>query len=223
MSTQSNIEWTDATWNPMVGCTKVSPGCANCYAVGVSYRNLTQLTSTAKTPDGIATRDAHAVAVEKGPGGKVRWTGKVGRGGASSIDALTGRLNNPAIPGTPKYPGIDWVVLGGESGKGARPMHPDWARSVRDQCQAAGVPFFFKQWGEWAPATKDYGVSGSLMPDTGEKFTWIGGDGKTQNPSSHGLVDPVMAIARVGKHAAGRLLDGRTWDEFPAVEGVNHA
>jgi len=48
---------------------------------------------------------------------------------------------------------IDWVIVGGESGPGARPMHPDWVRSIRDQCQAAGVPFFFKQWGEWLRGT----------------------------------------------------------------------
>jgi protein gp37 len=114
--------------------------------------------------------------------------------------------------------GLDWVICGGESGPGARPLHPDWARSLRDQCVASGTPFFFKQWGEWAPATSDYGVTGGLMPGDGSRFTWIGRDGKTQNPSSHGLMDPVMAIARVGKHVAGRLLDGRTWDEMPGKE-----
>ena len=111
--------------------------------------------------------------------------------------------------------GIDWVVCGGESGPGARPMHPDWARSLRDQCVNAGVPFFFKRWGEWCPATKDYGVSGSLMPESGQKFTWIGYDGQVQNPSNIGLKTPIMAIARVGKKAAGRMLDGRTHDAYP--------
>lgn len=84
--------------------------------------------------------------------------------------------------------GLDWVIVGGESGPGARPMHPDWARSLRDQCQAAGVPFLFKQWGEW-------------LPDN-------------QNPNIKGPSGPSQAI-RVGKKAAGRMLDGRTWDEFP--------
>jgi protein gp37 len=112
---------------------------------------------------------------------------------------------------------ISWVICGGESGQGdkIRPMHPDWARSLRDQCQAAGVPFFFKQHGEWAPAAREHGVVGSVMPDTGEKYRWIGWDGKTQNPSSHGLAEPILAIARVGKKAAGRLLDGREWSQFP--------
>lgn len=87
---------------------------------------------------------------------------------------------------------IDWVIVGGESGPGARPMHPDWARSLRDQCVAAGVPFFFKQWGEWR---------------------WVAGsryDLETQCWVDHGIEPD-----RVGKKMAGRRIDGRTWDEFP--------
>jgi protein gp37 len=114
---------------------------------------------------------------------------------------------------------LDWVICGGETGPGARPMHPGWARSLRDQCQASGTPFFFKQRGEWAPATAEHGVIGSLMPETGGKYTWIGWDGKTQNPSAHGLQDPVMAIARVGKARAGHLLDGQEWRQFPESRG----
>lgn len=117
------------------------------------------------------------------------------------------------IPG--ELPHLDWVVAGGESGPNARPMHPDWARSLRDQCAAAGAPFLFKQWGEWCPATSTYGVAGHCMPDTGEKFTWIGWDGKTANPSAHGLSTPIMAIAKMGKRRAGRLLDGVEHNAFP--------
>lgn len=109
---------------------------------------------------------------------------------------------------------VDQVILGGESGPKARPMHPDWVRGIRDECKSAGVNFFFKQWGEWAPADREHGIVGSVMPDTGEKFTWIGYDGQTKNPSWHGLKDPIMAIARIGKKAAGRVLDGRTHDEL---------
>jgi protein gp37 len=109
---------------------------------------------------------------------------------------------------------IDWLICGGESGPNARPVHPDWVRSLRDQCAAGGVPFMFKQWGEWCPATREYGVTGSCMPVTGEKFTWLGGDGKTQNPSSHGLSNP-FSMARMGKKAAGRLLDGKEYMEAP--------
>ena len=111
---------------------------------------------------------------------------------------------------------IHWVICGGESGPKARPMHPDWARSLRDQCAAAGVPFHFKQWGEWAPAVEAYGTTGHVMQEgTGDRYRWIGWDGKTQNPSFHGLTSPIMAIAKVGKSAAGRLLDGKEHNEFP--------
>jgi protein gp37 len=54
------------------------------------------------------------------------------------------------------YSKINWVIVGGESGPGARPVHPDWVRSIRDQCVAAGVPFFFKQWGEWSPDIEEF-------------------------------------------------------------------
>lgn len=91
---------------------------------------------------------------------------------------------------------VDWVICGGESGPKARPMHPNWARSLRDQCQAAGIPFFFKQWGEWAP---DRNAIGDLVRTVSGQ--WQGEQSST----------------RVGKKKAGRILDGRTWDEFPEV------
>jgi len=110
--------------------------------------------------------------------------------------------------------GLNWVIAGGESGPNARPSHPDWFRSLRDQCQAAGLPFFFKQWGEWEIASIENGHVDCVMPDTGERYIWIGHDGRSQPKSSNGL-DQAYAMARVGKRAAGRVLDGRTWDEFP--------
>lgn len=88
--------------------------------------------------------------------------------------------------------GVHWVIAGGESGHGARAMHPDWARSLRDQCKRAGVPFLFKQWGEWLGAHQD----GS---DEHEPLELNASD------------DPI----RVGKKAAGRKLDGATHDGFP--------
>jgi protein gp37 len=92
---------------------------------------------------------------------------------------------------------VDWVIAGGESGHKARPMNPSWTRSLRDQCSLAGVPFHFKQWGHWRP---DYANAGR----TWRRVT---------------LADPYgrpVTLVRLGKHASGRDLDGRTWDEFPA-------
>jgi len=94
--------------------------------------------------------------------------------------------------------GIGWVIVGGESGPGARPMHPHWVRDIRDQCQRAGVPFFFKQWGEWR-AMERWGE--------GDQTGHLG-------PPTVTLLDGCL-LRRVGKHAAGRELDGRTWDEYP--------
>ena len=96
------------------------------------------------------------------------------------------------------YPKIDWVICGGESGSGARPMHPDWARSLRDQCKAAGGPFFFKQWGEWVPAD-------DLPSEWQEHYDVIGRVG--------GFDDCPMC--RTGKKAAGHLLDGQSWRQMP--------
>lgn len=90
---------------------------------------------------------------------------------------------------------VDWVIAGGESGPGARPMHPDWARSLRDQCQAAGVAFLFKQWGEWASVSE------------------VAGEGV------HQFFDDGATVRRVGKKTAGRLLDGREWSEVPGGKG----
>jgi protein gp37 len=121
-----------------------------------------------------------------------------------SIEPMIGPVNLDGIWG---YPGsadgaqldnwpIHWVIVGGESGPGARPMHPDWVRGLRDQCQAAGVPFFFKQWGEWAAISQPVDVYHASCG-----FQTLG---------------PGQGCKRVGKKAAGRILDGRTWDEFPS-------
>jgi protein gp37 len=96
---------------------------------------------------------------------------------------------------------IDWVVVGGESGPGARPMHPDWARSLRDQCVAACVPFFFKQWGEYAPAFQ------------------IPGEGSTSRSLIHTFSDG-KKTQRFGKKVSGRELDGREWSEYPKAKEV---
>jgi protein gp37 len=129
---------------------------------------------------------------------------------------------------------INWVIAGGESGPHARPMHPDWVRSIRDQCQAAGVPFFFKQWGEWLPVGPLYPKSDddqdvmenvNLMSSSicfgnmGTVFNeykslkelyWCGYQPSPgENP---------WYFEKVGKKFAGRELDGRIWDEFPEVK-----
>lgn len=106
---------------------------------------------------------------------------------------------------TPRAKGaeIDWVIVGGESGPGARPMHPDWARNIRDQCTEAGTAFLFKQWGEWSPAKRE-----------GNTLEIKGVAPFTDKPEWHTFADG-QEMARIGKKAAGRLLDCRTWDEFP--------
>lgn len=107
---------------------------------------------------------------------------------------------------------IDWVIVGGESGPNARPMHPDWARSLRDQCQEAGVPFLFKQWGEFLPAGANEADPAVLdVPDS--RLFWSDGEKWDRFDGQRAGVD---LVARVGKKAAGRLLDGQEWNGVPA-------
>lgn len=293
VSEKSDIEWTDATWSPVIGCTKESPGCKNCYAerevetrwsknprsmwfgrkftdVGLRPQALSQPLGWRKPrrifvcpradlfhPDvpydfiaavfgamALTRRHTYQVLTKRaermrdffvsiGPEQVREFTlrnaGRMMSGGWQwplpnvhlgvsvenqeyanaripllletpaavrwiSAEPLLGPINLNAIgrrdmkfsalfPGALAPQKLDWVVVGGESGPGARPMHPDWAGNLRDQCQAAGVPFFFKQWGEWAPRA----VAG------------VGG-----------------YMEREGKRGAGRLLDGREWNEVPA-------
>lgn len=127
--------------------------------------------------------------------------------------------------------GIDWVIVGGESGPDARPMHPAWARSLRDQCTGAGVPFFFKQWGEWA-APDQCGVVNARMTKSRWRYESVRfrPNGVHYVPTSHAMDDEVgysapgmESLLRVGKRAAGRTLDGRTWDEMPTALGMEAA
>lgn len=114
--------------------------------------------------------------------------------------------------GIPTPVGIDWVIAGGESGNRARPMHPDWPRSLRDQCQAAGVAFFFKQWGEHEWAESGHPRDGWLVIDaTGTKCELF--------PTGD-EVEPRVCVRPVGKKKAGRQLDGREWSEFPSCARV---
>lgn len=103
--------------------------------------------------------------------------------------------------------GIDWVIAGGESGPNARPMHPQWARSLRDQCAAACVPFLFKQWGEWSPEHNNGKETGGCVVTTGGDYFC------EYEAAEHGVAGCDMH--RVGKKAAGRLLDGKEYNGFP--------
>jgi protein gp37 len=112
---------------------------------------------------------------------------------------------------------IDWVIAGGESGPNARPMLPEWAESLRDQCEAASAAFFFKQWGEWAPGA----CAGSLPSRTERTATWWDGrwlyDSLTPRQSEELHRDDAPDVYLLGKKAAGAMLDGREWKEFPTV------
>jgi protein gp37 len=96
---------------------------------------------------------------------------------------------------------IHWIIAGGESGAGARPMHPAWANEIREQAEHADVAFLFKQWGEWAPDTLDRALAGLT--------------GNRQPTPVPGPDGQVLGMVRFGKKAAGRELGGRTWDEVP--------
>lgn len=129
-----------------------------------------------------------------------------------------------AIVVPPDTPVIDWVIAGGETGPNARPCNPNWVRSLRDQCQEAGTKFFFKSWGEWAPSMP-FVIDHSQRIEKGLPLP------KQYVVLDSGLTDEDMkrdrgiraaitgtagiTMAKVGKRAAGRLLDGRTWDEIP--------
>lgn len=288
------IEWTDITWNPVTGCTKVSPGCANCYAEKMATRLRGRFGYPADEPfrvtlhpdrldeplrwrkprrvfvcsmsdlfhedvpdefvwdvlDAMYGADRHTYQVLTKRPKRMRelvdeWHGAVrdydGAAhiwlGVSAEDQQRADERIPILLDTPAavrfvsaepllgpltlradwlppnivramkhehdtgrsweddHATINWLIVGGESGHNARPMHPDWARSIRDQCQAAGVPFFFKQWGEWC--------SQDGCPHLDDAHY-----GKPRVVHNHSFV-------RCGKKAAGRLLDGKEWSEFP--------
>jgi len=118
----------------------------------------------------------------------------------------------PHCRGTGRGRPIDWVIVGGESGPNSRPMHPDWARSLRDQCQAASVPFLFKQWGEFLPSGAD--ADDPAVPDVPDtRLFWSNGEKWDCFDGQRAGLD---LVARVGKKAAGRLLDGVEHNGVPA-------
>lgn len=117
--------------------------------------------------------------------------------------------------GSGDHPGLDWVITGGESGPGARPSHPDWFRAMRDQCSAAGVPLFFKQWGEWAPqqVIQDLGDDEQAVRIQKEHH-W--GPPHRQFARMH-YFDGEESMMHIGKKKAGNTLDGVQHLEFPEV------
>jgi protein gp37 len=286
---KSNIEWTESTWNPVTGCTKVSQGCRNCYAL----RDWPRLSANPQTvyfgraftdvqchddrlgqplewkkprrifvnsmsdlfhaavPDGFIAgvfstmmlADQHTYQIltkrpermraflhsrEWAPPAHIQigvscedqmtWEERVPELLAIpaavkfvSLEPLLGQIDargrtskdqQISIPPASDWPlaGLQWVIVGGESGPAARPMSPAWARWLRDQCEIARVPFFFKQWGEW--------VAPDQMPES-ERGTVV----RARECRVDGL-----QLLRAGKKRAGRMLDGRTHDGYPAVE-----
>lgn len=315
MAEQSGIAWTKSTFNPWVGCSKIGPGCDNCYADAMDARLVFRGERHwgAGVPR-MRTSDAnwHAVRVwnklapdTEFAGRKGFWpvfcasladvfdnevdqkwredlfnliketpnltwlllTKRVGNVlnlvdrnifealpnvwlGATvvnqkeadrdipkllqipakvrflSIEPMLGPIDLchlPSISGIGRHLNslfesfgsdipikIDWVIVGGESGHNARPMHPDWARDVRDQCSDAGVQFFFKQWGEYGPtdfeASKHKGIAACEM-----------GDGIADTEFYQGMRRVIWPLKMVGNKAAGNLLDGLKHEEFPEI------
>lgn len=295
MVENSKIEWTDHTFSPWIGCTKVSPACNSCYAEALvngrlkgdfSQRRRTAPSTWAqprrwnarceregkrervfcasladvfdnqvpgewredlwalihdtphldwllltKRPQNIAKMlPPPELQDEPWPWGNV-WLGTTVESQQEADRRIPHLLEVPAAVhflscepllgpvvlrpewldrNHPKSWGIariGWAIVGGESGPGARPMHPDWARSLRDQCAAAGVAFHFKQIGEWhweAPA------------GAGEPQHWVCANGCLGDEARAMQGGSWKGVWRVGKKAAGRLLDGREHNEVPA-------
>ncbi|MFT3964092.1 DUF5131 family protein [Propionivibrio sp.] len=292
---KSKIEWTDETWNPVTGCTKISAGCKHCYAEREWPRMTKLVPSYAgraftdmrchperleqpllwKRPRRIFVNSMSDLFHEDVPVDFIRAVFEVmARCPQHTFQILTKRAERmqfllwsefdwiplpnvwlgvsvenqeiadariPLLLETPaavrwisaepllgaidveRYLefyiggslhdafGLDWVVVGGESGPSARPMHPDWVRSLRDQCADSEIPFLFKQWGEFcgdldfrAPFHK-----WEMIDRSGRTLTEAG---STEN------MGPITHVARVGKKAAGRLLDGVLHDGYPEVQ-----
>lgn len=324
MSDRSGIEWCDATWNPVTGCTKVSPGCDHCYAETFAERfrgtpghyyehgfdvqlrpdkldqplrwrkprrifvnSMSDLFHDSVPDEYIAhvfavmqSCAAHTFQVLTKRHGRMRsllsgdgfWEAVTDFGhivmaqrpsrqqlwpdhgqthgflpnvwlGVSAenqrwFDIRTSALRETtaAVRFVSAEPllgyidadltGIDWVIVGGESGRSARPMHPLWARGLRDQCEAAGTAFLFKQRGEWTwnePGqfrlpTRPYTDRVAVMHGAGMTAMTKDND---FNPFDRGHPYWETRIERVGKKLAGRELDGRTWDQYP--QAVAHA
>lgn len=356
MAEHSSIEWTDATWNPITGCSVVSPGCTNCYAMKLAGTRLKHHASRAglttdskagpvwngqvrlnaqwldqplrwkkpsmifvcahgdlfheRVPDEwidqvfaiMALSPRHTFQVLTKRSARMRdylstragdwqlhWPDAARKAGALlgdiatvkrvtlplpnvwlgvsaedqrraderipdllatpaairylSAEPLLGPIDLTMIPtggrigdsilcgdalrGPPDMQSggsLDQVIVGGESGQGARPMHPDWARSLRGQCAAAGVPFFFKQWGSWGPGA-------NFAADTSARKAYLGEVQTLQIAGSREVrlciptrfddeLGPPLTLENYGKKAAGRLLDGIEHNGMPQPREV---
>lgn len=293
MAENSAIEWTDHTFNPWIGCTKVGPGCDHCYAetlsrarLGVAWgrgqpRRRTKdwakplrwnrqaaafaeahgrkqrvfCASLADVFDNevdpqwrrdlfdliAATPNLDWLLVTKRIGNVWKMLAEIGIQhlpvnvwlGITVVNQAEADRDVPKLLDTSAVirflsiepmqgeiilrsewlEMLDWIICGGESGPGARPMHPDWARLLRDQCDVSGVAYLFKQWGEWAPSencTLDCTADTLIFDETA----------KTWRKSVDGGWIGDQAMCRVGKKRAGRLLDGVEHNGFPGqVEG----
>ncbi|WP_419901133.1 phage Gp37/Gp68 family protein [Kiloniella sp.] len=273
MARNSKIEWCDHTFNPWIGCTKVSPACDNCYAQALTNRfkqvewghgKKRKLTSPVNWKQPLfwntraerlnqrfkvfcasladvfdpevpnEWRDRLFVLIKSTP--HLDWLvltkrPKIARDYLAKHDLITNlwlgttvenqKMANLRIPllidtpaakhflscepllgpiDLPEIHHLDWVIAGGESGPKARAMSPDWARSLQKQCEAASIPFFFKQWGEWRPR------SGKILK---------GGNATLSHPTAIHPEDITCVMERVGKKKAGQLLDGQEYSQFP--------
>jgi protein gp37 len=155
----------------------------------------------------------------------------------TSVDPDSGWITLDALTGGRKSSSpwhINWVIAGGESGPSARPIHPEWAASLRDQCKSAGVPFFFKQWGEWGAGAFDirtgkpaFKLFDSFQHWVNKASTWVKGGtcvdqkgrilrcGADFMRARDENTFPVAILHKLGKKRAGRLLDGQEWNEVP--------
>ncbi|BCH56027.1 hypothetical protein RvVAR031_36370 [Agrobacterium vitis] len=157
-----------------------------------------------------------------------QWPGKYNTPADAKADGATVTYHRQALVSA-RSVFLDWVVAGGESGRNARPMHPDWARSLRDQCAAAGVPFLFKQWGEWwevdSDARDENGNHRVIETDSHEAIElWdaktdclLTKDAARYTPDTLPENTPARLMTRLGKKAAGRMLDGIEHNGFPEV------
>ncbi len=162
------------------------------------------------------TADERIVALLNTPAA-VRWVSAEPLLSPVSLGLFLSRTNMPGFRDLLR--GLDWVVVGGESGPRARPMHPAWAQALRDQCAVAGVPFLFKQWGEWEISSIE---NGHADPDMARNNAyWVHRDGELTKPSWRRAGRPdelnsqAVGMVKVGRKNTGRVLDGALHDGYP--------